>query len=66
MHRWFWYSAGVYLAPSRLTSALLAGLTLADMAYTAQTVLFDVGPLVAFGTATVVFKTAGVAAYLLS
>jgi len=63
MHRWMWYTAGFCLAPTKLASALIVGLTVADVAYSAQKALFETGTWVALGTAAVVFKTAAVAVY---
>jgi hypothetical protein len=66
MHRWLWYGAGVYLSPSKITAALLMGLAVADIAYTAQTTLLSITPLAALGTTALVFKTAAASAYLLT
>jgi len=57
MNRWLWYVTGAYLVPSRLTSALITGLAIADIAYT----VVGISPM----TAVVVFKAAVGVKYLL-
>jgi hypothetical protein len=65
MKRWVYYAAGVYLAPSRVATALVAGLAFVDLAYATQTSLLHVGPWIALGTASFVFKAVGTVSYLL-
>ena len=65
MHRWGWYATGVYLVPSKLTSAILTGLLIAYIVYTVQISILEMAPLVALGTATLAFKTATTVSYLL-
>jgi hypothetical protein len=52
MHRLLWYTAGSYLVPHHLASAMLLGLSAADVAYTVQG-----GGWIALATASLVFKT---------
>ena len=63
MHRLLYYTVGSYLAPSKLLSSFLVGLTAADMAYIINTGYLCQPQLTAIVTSLVILKTTTGAAY---
>lgn len=66
MKKWLLYATSIYLAPTKLSSALFLGLSTADLAYTLQTALLGVNNWDALKASALIFKAVSAVSFLKS